>query len=142
MTLATSNNGQRTTNNGPQMRRAQKKSMANASAVAAGSAPAKQRTKAGQVAWPATLFGRNSSGHARLKDRDLVFILRNLSTLTSSGVSLPKALSTLAEEKALEKHREMLQTVRRRIENGEAFSSALAHLGDTFDTVMVNQIKV
>jgi type II secretory pathway component PulF len=124
------------------MRRTQKKSMANASAVAVGNAPAKLRTAAGAPGWRANLFGRNSSGHVKLKDRDLVFILRNLSTLTSSGVSLPKALSTLAEEKALEKHRDMLQTVRRRIENGEAFSSALALLGDTFDTVMVNQIKV
>ncbi len=78
----------------------------------------------------------------KLKDRDLVFILRNLATLTESGVSLPKALGTLAEEKALEKHREMLQSIRRHLENGETFSAALAHFGATFDTVMVNQIKV
>src|SRR5204862_2721780 len=55
---------------------------------------------------------------------------------------LPKALSTLAEERALEKHREMLHLIRRKLESGEAFSSALAHFGDTFGTVMVNQIKV
>ncbi len=91
--------------------------------------------------------GRNSANAAavrqqKLKDRDLVFILRNLATLTESGVSLPKALGTLAEEKALEKHRDMLQSIRRHLENGETFSSALAHFGATFDTVMVNQIKV
>ena len=57
-------------------------------------------------------------------------------------MSLPKALGTLAEEKALEKHRDMLQSIRRHLENGETFSSALAHYGATFDTVMVNQIKV
>jgi type IV pilus assembly protein PilC len=71
-----------------------------------------------------------------------VFILRNLSTLTSSGVSLPKALGTLAEEKALDKHSDMLHAIRRRLENGESFSSALAHFGDSFNNVMVNQIKV
>ena len=70
------------------------------------------------------------------------FILRNLATLTESGVSLPKALGTLAEEKALEKHRDMLHAIRRHLENGESFSSALAQFGSTFDTVMVNQIKV
>ena len=48
-----------------------------------------------------------------------MFILRNLSTLTESGVSLPKALGTLAEEKALEKHRDMLHAIRRQLENGE-----------------------
>jgi type IV pilus assembly protein PilC len=78
----------------------------------------------------------------KLKDRDLVFILRNLATLTSSGVSLPKALGTLAEEKALEKHRDMLQSIRRHLENGESFSTALSHYGATFDNVMVSQIKV
>ncbi len=86
--------------------------------------------------------GRQRKGQSKLKDRDLVFILRNLSTLTQSGVSLPKALSTLAEEKALEKHREMLHSIRRQLESGVAFSSALAHFGAVFDAVMVNQIKV
>jgi type IV pilus assembly protein PilC len=78
----------------------------------------------------------------KLKDRDLVFILRNLATLTGSGVSLPKALGTLAEEKALSKQREMLLSIRRHLENGESFSTALSHFGATFDTVMVSQIKV
>src|ERR671914_302803 len=68
-------------------------------------------------------------GPKKMRDRDLVFILRNLATLTGSGVSLPKALGTLAEEKALEKHREMLLSIRRHLENGEPFSTALAHYG-------------
>src|SRR3954468_4058978 len=124
------------------MRRARKQSLANVAAVAVGNAPANPRKATAANGWGFKMPRGKRSHQSKLKDRDLVFILRNLSTLTSSGVSLPKALSTLAEEKALEKHREMLQTVRRRIENGEAFSSALAHFGDTFNTVMVNQIKV
>ena len=101
---------------------------------------ARTRRAAGS-SWPQ--FGKRRTGEQqKLKDRDLVFILRNLATLTESGVSLPKALGTLAEEKALEKHRDMLHSIRRHLENGETFSSALAHFGATFDTVMVNQIKV
>jgi type IV pilus assembly protein PilC len=121
------------------------------------------RKKLLPVAGPAIGTGSSSSSHfasvqtsrsssangklrggnqARLKDRDLVFILRNLATLTESGVSLPKALGTLADERALEKHRDMLLAIRRHLENGESFSTALAHFGATFDTVMVNQIKV
>ena len=86
--------------------------------------------------------GRRPAREVKLKQGDLVFILRNLSTLTESGVSLPKALGTLAEEKALSKHSEMLNNIRRHLENGEMFSTALARYGATFDTVMVNQIKV
>ncbi len=36
----------------------------------------------------------------------------------------------------------MLHAIRRQLENGESFSSALGHYGGSFDTVMVNQIKV
>jgi type IV pilus assembly protein PilC len=125
------------------MRRLRKKSLAGAAAVAAGARPvAVQRASGGGGSfWPQ--FGkRGKSEQQKLKTRDLVFILRNLATLTESGVSLPKALGTLAEEKALDKHREMLQAIRRHLENGESFSTALAHFGAVFDTVMVNQIKV
>src|SRR4051812_42419266 len=124
------------------MRRARKQSLANVMALPAGSVALKPRAGSAEKGFSFKLFGGKRSTETKLKDRDLVFILRNLATLTSCGVPLPKALSTLAEEKALEKHSEMLQTIRRKLENGEAFSTALAHFGETFDTVMVNQIKV
>jgi type IV pilus assembly protein PilC len=125
------------------MRRARKKSLAGVSAVTVGSKPIGKTRAAASTGkwWPKS--GQSRSGdQQKLKDRDLVFILRNLSTLTESGVSLPKALGTLAEEKALAKQRDMLLSIRRHLENGETFSSALAHFGASFDTVMVNQIKV
>ncbi len=124
------------------MRQARKKSLSGAASIAVGVAPSRPRRSATEASWVARMTRRSAAGQQKLKDRDLVFILRNLTTLTESGVSLPKALGTLAEEKALEKHREMLQSIRRHLENGETFSSALAHFIATFDTVMVNQIKV
>jgi type II secretory pathway component PulF len=124
------------------MRRARKKSLATATAVVVGNAPPKPRAAADSSGLRALFGGKKRTSKAKLKDRDMVFILRNLSTLTSSGVPLPKALGTLAEEKALEKHSDMLNSIRRRLENGESFSSALTHFGQSFDTVMINQIKV
>src|SRR5687767_8481212 len=118
------------------MRRVRKKSLAGTTAIAADSRSVGRPRASGSSGgfWPQ--FGkRRASEQQKLKTRDLVFILRNLATLTESGVSLPKALGTLAEEKALEKHREMLHSIRRHLENGESFSTALAHYGATFDTV-------
>jgi type IV pilus assembly protein PilC len=77
----------------------------------------------------------------KIKQHDLAFILRNLATLTQNGVSLPKALGTLAEEKSVDKHRETLLTLRRRLENGESLSVALAQFPSTFDAIMINQVK-
>lgn len=126
------------------MRRARKTTLANAGTIAVGSTAIRPReSAAGRMAWSLPSFGkRGGRANEKLKDKDLVFILRNLATLTESGVSLPKALGTLAEEKALEKQRDMLLAIRRHLENGETFSTALAKFGTTFDTVMVNQIKV
>lgn len=124
------------------MRRARKASLANAAAISVGAVGTAPRPAKKSTDWRALFAGAAKSGQNKLKGRDLVFILRNLSTLTQSGVSLPKALATLAEEKALERHREMMHTIRRHVETGETFSSALARFGSTFDTVMVNQIKV
>ncbi|HEX4416188.1 MAG TPA: type II secretion system F family protein [Lacipirellulaceae bacterium] len=94
------------------------------------------------MGWRSRIGRGGKRRQVKLKDRDLVFILRNLSTLTQSGVSLPKALATLAEEKALGKHRDMLHSIRRHLESGETFSTALNKFGGVFDPVMVNQIKV
>lgn len=123
------------------MRRDRKKKLAAPSANGGSRTSGSPKTSRGIALWP-KWWNNDASEQQRLKDRDLVFILRNLATLTESGVSLPKALGTLADEKALEKHREMLLSIRRHLENGETFSTALAHYSATFDTVMVNQIKV
>jgi type IV pilus assembly protein PilC len=83
-----------------------------------------------------------SRGSMHLTNRELAFILRNLATLTQHGVSLPKALGTLAEEHSLKKHRHLMLSIRRHLENGESFSAALARLGTAFDVITVNQIRI
>lgn len=124
------------------MRHAHKKSLTAAGTMPSGSGVSRARNNASGSGVRSKVGRRRVKRETKLKDRDLVFILRNLATLTGSGVSLPKALGTLAEEQALEKHSEMLQSIRRHLENGESFSTSLAHYGATFDNVMVNQIKV
>jgi type IV pilus assembly protein PilC len=94
------------------------------------------------MSWIPKLTLRRRKRPAKLRDRDLVFLLRNLATLTESGVSLPKALGTLAQERAMEKHREMLDSIRQHLENGVSFHAALGRFRGYFDAVMVNQIKV
>lgn len=86
-------------------------------------------------------FGQNPSGEPKLKRRELAFILRNLATLVSNGLSLSKSLDTLAREHSLRKHADMLATLRRKLETGEVFSKALAEFPNTFSEVMVNQIR-
>ncbi|MCH7729634.1 MAG: type II secretion system F family protein [Planctomycetes bacterium] len=78
----------------------------------------------------------------KLKRRDKIYILRNISTLVESGLSLPKAMETLAQEKTLKKHRDMLITIRQKIEHGESFSSALARFTEAFGEILIQQVRV
>jgi type IV pilus assembly protein PilC len=71
----------------------------------------------------------------------LSYVLRNLATLLNTGASLTRSLSTLAQERSLRSYAALLETVRHRLESGDTFSNSLAAFPDTFDEVLVNQIK-
>ena len=85
--------------------------------------------------------GQKKSG-TRIKKRDLVYILRNLSTLIENGLTLPRALETVTQERSLKKYTSMLSTIRHMVESGDTLSNALSQFGDTFSDVMINQIRV
>ena len=72
-------------------------------------------------AWWQTLTAKNKKTD-RLKQHELTFILRTLATLVNNGVSLPKALGTLAREDTLAKHQHLLDALRRKVEAGVSFS--------------------
>jgi type IV pilus assembly protein PilC len=78
----------------------------------------------------------------KVKKRDLIFILRNVSILVENGLALPKALATLFEEKALRKYASMLRDIQQRVESGEAFSDALAHYPQSFNDLLVSQLRI
>ncbi|MCA9155925.1 MAG: type II secretion system F family protein [Pirellulaceae bacterium] len=79
---------------------------------------------------------------SKVKKRDLIYMLRNISTLVDNGLSLPKALETVSQEKTLRKYAHMLVNIRQRVEQGETFSNAAAKFRDAFSDLMIQQIKV
>lgn len=124
------------------MRRTKKRTVLQGTTASLGMPqPAPRAGAASENLWQKLTKSRYGSAD-KLNRRELVFIFRNLATLIDSGVSLPKAIGTLADEKPLQQHRQMLLSIRRHVENGESFSNVIARYGDTFDPIMVNQIKV
>lgn len=87
-------------------------------------------------------IGGGDNGQARMRRRDLVFILSNLATLLENGLSLPRALHTLSRERSLARYATMLESLKRRIENGETFSAAMTAFPAAFPDLMTNQIRV
>jgi type IV pilus assembly protein PilC len=78
----------------------------------------------------------------KIKRKELAYILANLSTLLENGVSLSRALETLAREASLKKYAFILETMRRKLEAGESFSAAAATCPNIFSELMLNQIRV
>jgi type II secretory pathway component PulF len=90
--------------------------------------------------WQNALSAKKSGD--QFKSHELTFILRTLSTLLANGVSLPKALGTLAKEETLAKHREVLDSLRRKVESGVAFSTAVGYFPNMCDAITINQLRV
>lgn len=78
----------------------------------------------------------------KFRAHEATFLLRNLATLVANGVSLPRALATLAKEDSLAGHRQTLELLCRRVESGTPFSTALVEFPQIIDRLSVNQIKV
>jgi type II secretory pathway component PulF len=76
------------------------------------------------------------------KQHEVTYVFSNLSTLVQNGVPLPKALATLAREEHLARHRETLEALRRRVESGVAFSTALEKMPGFCDELTVSQIRL
>ena len=83
-----------------------------------------------------------SSKKVKIKKRDLIFILRNIATLTENGLSLPKSLETICKEKSLKKYSGMLSNIRQTVENGDTFSGALSKYQDSFGELFISQVKI
>jgi type IV pilus assembly protein PilC len=86
-------------------------------------------------------FGRGRGGGPKIGGKDLAFIFRNLAALVDNGVGLPKALATLARESTAKKHADVLLRLKRTVESGDPFSTALARYPSIFSEVIVYQVR-
>lgn len=112
------------------------------SAAAAIHAPSSTKTSTASVSQWLKRLTEPRKKHENFKSHELTFILRTLSTLLDNGVSLPKALATLAKEETLAKHGDVLDSLRRKVESGVNFSAALAEFPHVCDNVTISQLRV
>ncbi|NAZ81703.1 type II secretion system F family protein [Kineococcus sp. R8] len=80
-------------------------------------------------------------GSTRVTLKDLALMSRQFATMVSSGLSLLKALSILADQTASRKLASTLQHVRGEVETGVSLSTALAKHPGIFPPLMINMVR-
>lgn len=73
--------------------------------------------------------------------RDLVIFTRQLSTLVSAGVPLPRSLSTLQQQAENKYFKDVIGNIAKDIEAGTSLGSAFAKFPDVFSEVYINMVR-
>lgn len=90
--------------------------------------------------------GKKASGlesifRPKVKLRDLVIFTRQLSTLISAGVPLPRSLVTLQDQAENKYFKTVISSIAKDIEAGTSLGSAFAKFPDVFSEVYINMVR-
>lgn len=77
----------------------------------------------------------------KVKIKDLVVFSRELSTMISAGVSLPRSLATLADQAENKYFRDVILAINHDVESGTTLADALAKHPNVFSEVYVNMVR-
>lgn len=83
-----------------------------------------------------------SVSRAKIKNKDLIFFLTQLSTYIKAGIPLVEALKILARQYSKNKtYQKLFRTIIYDLSMGENFSTALEKQKDAFPRILINMIK-
>lgn len=87
------------------------------------------------------LHGSIGGSNVKLKNKDLIFLLAQLSTYLKSGITLVDSLNILIRQIQKKSHKSILRDVTYDLTVGESFSSALEKRGNAFPKLLINMVK-
>lgn len=82
-----------------------------------------------------------SFGKSKVKSKDLVIFTRQLSTMVSAGVSLPKTLETLSEQVESKYFKTVIAGINRDVESGATLGDAMSKYPNAFNDIYVNMVR-
>lgn len=78
---------------------------------------------------------------SKMKTKDLIFWLTQLSTYIKAGITLTDAVKVLAQQDKRAKYKPLYEGVIYELTMGQTFSEALAKQGNAFPALLINMIK-
>lgn len=82
-----------------------------------------------------------SIGGKHVKLREIVIFTRELSTMISAGVPLPRGLQTLADQTESKYFKEVITSINHDVEAGTSLADALEKFPNVFNDIFVNMIR-
>ena len=79
---------------------------------------------------------------SRVSLKEKIILTRNLNVMVSAGISLPRALKTLAQQAKNKKLKKVLLEITEEIIKGKSFSDALFQHPDVFSELFYSMVKV
>ena len=86
-------------------------------------------------------IAKMSLGKKKVKSKELVIFTRELSTMVSAGVSLPKTLDTLASQSENKYFKQVISGINHDVESGATLADAMAKTPNVFSDVYVNMVR-
>lgn len=91
--------------------------------------------------WIDFLHGESIFHKARMRNKDLIFWLAQLSTYIKSGVTLTESVKILAVQNKNRRYKRAFDSMIYELTMGESFSEALRKQGNLFPPLLINMIK-
>ena len=91
--------------------------------------------------WIDFVHGENKYFSSKMKTKDLIFWLTQLSTYIKAGIALTDAVKILAKQNKQKRYRALYDSIIYELTMGESFSEALKKQGTMFPSLLVNMIK-
>lgn len=88
-----------------------------------------------------TLHGNVKNSNAKIKNKDLIFMLTQLSTYIKSGITLVDSLNIVIRQTQKKSYKNILREVTYDLTVGESFSSAMEKRGNAFPKLLINMVK-
>ena len=91
--------------------------------------------------WINFTHGHSKYLERKMRNKDLIFWLAQLSTYLKAGIPLTDAVKILAEQDKRKKYKKVYDSVVYELSMGESFSEALRKQGNVFPALLINMIK-
>lgn len=91
--------------------------------------------------WIAFFHGKSTVNNVRIKTKDLIFFITQLSTYLKAGITLVEALKILSRQFKNKKYQKIFKAIIYDLTMGENFSDALLKQNVAFPRLFINMVK-